>query len=214
MQYEIYLSHSFGKDKEKEEERKMKVIDSGMPDEVYWNSLFDIPRITVWLNLKNIVDPIVEIGCGYGTFTVSIAKETNNHVLTFDIDPSMIEIAQKNVQQAGLTNVQLYLRDILETGTGLESKSVGMILLFNILHFNERRAMLEEASRILKPSGVAAIIHWRKDIETPRGPIVHMRPNQETILGSINGLDLHFKGNSRNLEPYHWGIQLIKGVNN
>ncbi len=192
----------------------MKVIDSGMPDEVYWNSLFDIPSIVNWLELQNIIGPIVEIGCGYGTFTVPIAKKTNNQVLTFDIEPSMIETARKNVQQSGLANVHFYLHDILETGTGLESNSVGMILLFNILHFDERRAMLEEASRILKPSGIAAIIHWRKDIETPRGPVVHMRPDQETILGSINGLDLHFKGNSRILEPYHWGIQLIKGVNN
>jgi ubiquinone/menaquinone biosynthesis C-methylase UbiE len=192
----------------------MKVIDSGMPDEAYWNNLFDIPRIINWLNIKNIVDPIVEIGCGYGTFTVPIAKKTNNQVLAFDIEPSMIEIAQKNVQQAGLTNVQFFLRDILETGTGLESNSVGMILLFNILHFDERRAMFQEASRILKRSGVAAIIHWRKDIETPRGPIVHRRPDQNTILDSISGLDLHFNGNSRVLEPYHWGIQLIKGLNN
>lgn len=191
----------------------MKVINSGMPEEIYWNGLFDIPRIINWLDIKNIVDPIVEIGCGYGTFTVPIAEKTNNQVLAFDIEPSMIDTTRKNVQQSGLTNVQFYLRDILETGTGLESHSVGMVLLFNILHFDERKVMLEEASRILKHSGVVAIIHWRKDIETPRGPIVHMRPDQEIILGSISGLDLHFNGNSKILEPYHWGIQLIKGVN-
>ena len=68
-----------------------------------------------------------------------------------------------------------------------------------------------EASRILKHSGIAAIIHWRKDIETPRGPIVQDRPDQNIILESIVGLDLHFNGNSRILEPYHWGIQLSKG---
>jgi ubiquinone/menaquinone biosynthesis C-methylase UbiE len=192
----------------------MKVMDSGMPDEVYWNSLFDIPRIINWLNIKNITDPIVEVGCGYGTFTVPIAEKTNNQVLAFDIETSMIEAAKKNVNQSGLTNIRFYLRDVLETGTGLESNSVGLILLFNILHFNERRALLEESSRILKPSGVVAIIHWRKDIETPRGPILHMRPDQDTILGSISGLDLHFTGESRILEPYHWGIQLMKGNNN
>ena len=191
----------------------MKVIDSGMPEEVYWNSLFDIPCIIKWLDIKNVVGPIVEIGCGYGTFTVPIAKKTNNQVLAFDIDPSMIEITRNNVQQSGLSNVQFFQRDILETGTGLESHSVGMILLFNILHFDERRALLEEASRIAKHSGVVAIIHWRKDMETPRGPIVHMRPDQETILSSISDLDFRFTGNSKILEPYHWGMQLIKGIN-
>ena len=156
--------------------------------------------------------PIVEIGCGYGTFTVPIAGKTNNQVLAFDIEPSMIETTRKNVHLSGLSNVQFFLRDILDTGTGLESSSVGMILFFNILHFDERRVLFEEAFRILRNSGVVAIIHWRKDIETPRGPTVHMRPDQETILSSISGLDLFFNGNSKILEPYHWGMQLIKGV--
>jgi hypothetical protein len=71
--------------------------------------------------------------------------------------------------------------------------------------------MLEEASRILKPSGTIAIIHWRKDIETPRGPALHLRPDRQIILDSIAGLDLLFNGNDRILEPYHWGIRLIKG---
>ncbi len=193
------------------EESGMRVIDSGMPEEAYWNSLFDMPRIIDWLEIENIDSPIVEIGCGYGTFTVSVAKRTTNTVHAFDIESSMIDSARNNVQQAGLTNVQFYFRDILEGGTGLDANSVGMILLFNILHFDERRIMLQEASRILKPSGIAAIIHWRKDIATPRGPAVHTRPDEETILRAARGLGLYLRGNSRILEPYHWGIQLVKG---
>jgi ubiquinone/menaquinone biosynthesis C-methylase UbiE len=188
----------------------MKVNDSGMPDEKYWKSLFNIPLIIDWLNLGTIADPIVEIGCGYGTFTIPVAQAIRNQVLAFDIDPSMIEIAKRNALQSGVTNIRFFPRDILESGTGLGSESVGLVMLFNILHFDERRTMLEEASRILKLSGVAAIIHWRKDIETPRGPVLHQRPDQAIILDTLKGLDLHFEGNSRTLEPYHWGIQLVK----
>ena len=188
----------------------MKVFDSGMPDEAYWNSLFDIPRIVDWLKIRNLSAPIVEIGCGYGTFTVPVAKETDVEVYAFDIESSMIEAAQRNALKAGIHNVRFFMRDVVEEGTGLESGSVGMVLLFNILHFDERRILLEEACRILRPNGVAAIIHWRKDIPTPRGPGVHTRPDQQMILESIKGLDLVFNGNSRILEPYNWGIQLIK----
>ncbi len=190
----------------------MRVSDSGMPDEAYWNSLFDIWGIVKWLDIKTMAHPIVEIGCGYGTFTVPVATETTGQVYAFDIDPDMLETAKTNAQQADLRNIQFCLRDVLEKGTGLESNSVGMVLLFNILHFDERRKMLEEASRILKSSGVVAIIHWRKDIETPRGPSLQMRPDEEVILSSIDGLGLYFNGNSRVLEPYHWGIQLIKEI--
>ena len=191
---------------------RMKVNDSGMPDEVFWNSLFDIPRIVDWLTLKNATAPIVEIGCGYGTFTVPIASVTQSEVYAIDIEPSMIETAQKHARQAGTRNVRFFLRDVIEEGTGLESGSAGMVLLFNILHFDKRGLLLEEASRLLKPNGVVAIVHWRKDIETPRGPSVHLRPDQHIILESIRGLDLFFNGNSTVLEPYHWGIQLIKRI--
>ncbi len=190
----------------------MKVIDSGMPDEAYWNSLFDIPLIVNWLDIKKTADPIVEIGCGYGTFTVPVATETSSEVFAFDIDAGMLERAKHNADQAGLRHIRFVLRDVLEEGTGLEPNSVGRVLLFNILHFHERRKMLEEASRILKSSGILAIIHWRKDIETPRGPTLQSRPDEQIILSSIGGLGLYLNGNSKVLEPYHWGMQLIKGI--
>ena len=61
----------------------MKVDDSGMPEETYWNSLFDIEGIVDWLAIpKN--STIVEIGCGYGTFTVPIAKKSAGEIYTFD----------------------------------------------------------------------------------------------------------------------------------
>jgi ubiquinone/menaquinone biosynthesis C-methylase UbiE len=189
----------------------MKVFDSGMPEEAYWNDLFDIQQIMNWLKVGGIVDPIAEIGCGYGTFTVPVAKEFHGIVHAFDIEPSMIEKARNNTRRASIQNVTFHLRDILVQGTGLAEQSIGMVLLFNILHSIEKHLMLKEASRILKKSGIAAIIHWRKDIETPRGPSPESRPDLQTILDSIDDLDLLFKGNSRILEPYHWGIQLIKG---
>ncbi len=91
----------------------MKVFDSGMPEEAYWNSLFDIPLILDWLNVDKAAGPIVEIGCWYGTFTVPIAMQTQSGVYAFDIEPSMIEIAKKRVQESGIGNVSFFLRDVL-----------------------------------------------------------------------------------------------------
>jgi len=191
----------------------MKVNDSGMPEEAYWNSLFDIEGIVDWLDPAKIHGAtIVEIGCGYGTFTVPIAKKSTGKICAFDIEPSMIEVARENARKAGLSNVTFSLRDVLEQGTGLEADSVDMVLLFNILHFSEKRVFLAEAARILKEGGIVAIIHWRKDIPTPRGPALNVRPDQDEILGAAAGLNLNFHRNSKILEPYHWGIQLVKEV--
>lgn len=188
----------------------MRVFDSGMPDESYWNTLFDVKKIVDWLDVKSIADPIVEIGCGYGTFTVPVAQAAGGEIYSFDIDPVMIGRADSHVQKSSLPNVRFFLCDVLEHGTGLTTSSCGMVLLFNILHFEQRRQMLEEASRILKPGGIAAIVHWRKDIVTPRGPAIETRPDEEIILRAIEGLGLEPFGKSEILEPYHWGLKLGK----
>ncbi len=182
-----------------------------MPDETYWNSLFDIPAIINWLKLESVRDPIAEIGCGYGSFTVPAAQESAQVIHAIDLEPAMIEAASINARRAEVQNVELSCRDVLEAGTGLPSGSMGMVLLFNILHSPERVQFLVEASRILKQSGRVAIIHWRKDIPTPRGPRVDSRPDLPMIIDSIAGLDLRMDGDPRVLEPYHWGVQLQKG---
>lgn len=189
----------------------VKVFDSGMPEEAYWSSLFDLKAILTWLNPAPGIDPIVEIGCGYGTFTVPIAQAVAGRVHAFDIDSSMIERAHENVRRAGLRNVVFDQRDVLGAGTGLPSGSAQTVLLFNILHSMHNRRFLEEAARILRDSGSIRIIHWRKDIETPRGPCRESRPERQSILEDISSLDLHPSGDTRILAPYHWGMQLVKG---
>ncbi len=85
----------------------MKVSDSGMPDEAYWNSLFDIPAIVGWLDPERIESPIVEFGCGYGTFTVPVAQKAKYPLSTFDIEPECIKRTGENAREAGLTNIVL-----------------------------------------------------------------------------------------------------------
>ncbi|NQU11895.1 class I SAM-dependent methyltransferase, partial [bacterium] len=47
----------------------MKLRDSGMPEEAYWESLFDVPLILDRLGMDARLGDVVEFGCGYGTFT-------------------------------------------------------------------------------------------------------------------------------------------------
>lgn len=189
----------------------MKIKDSGMPEESYWNSLFNIDSIVDWLEIPNN-SRIVEMGCGYGTFTVPIAKiDPLLTVSAFDIEPEMIDTTGHHLESLGLSNAKCILRDLLTEGTGLDAQNTDLVLLFNILHFEESRVLIEEASRILKPNGRIAIIHWRKDIPTPRGPAIELRPEEAQIAGYAKGLDLSLRGKSTVLEPYHFGMQLVKG---
>lgn len=188
----------------------MKIADSGMPDEAYWNSLFGIDDILDWLQLPTS-SRVVEVGVGYGTFAVPIAKRlTGGTVVGFDIDPTMVEATRRNVENAGLSNVACIVRDVVTQGTGLAPGSVDVVLLFNILHFTGRRLLLQEADRILASGGTAAIMHWRRDIPTPRGPSVELRPTEAQILAAVEGLHLRPRGKGILLEPFHFGLQLEK----
>lgn len=188
----------------------MKVHDSGMPEQVYWDSLFDIGTILKWMGCADRFETVVEVGCGYGTFTVPVAVATKGRLIGFDIEQHMLDIAQANTDTAGVNNVELKRRDVLADGTGLEADSVDRVMLFNLLHFPERHQLLVEVARILKPGGQVDVLHWRKDIPTPRGPQVDTRPDKSTILRAIEGTSLAPKGDARVLPPYHWGLQLVR----
>lgn len=189
----------------------MKVNDSGMPDVAYWESLFDIEKIVNWVNPMLFKKPVVEIGCGYGTFTIPIAKKLNGtKLITFDIELEMIEFTKNRFQEQKLTNIEIIHQDVIEKGINQDSECCEAVLLFNILHFSERKQLMKEAKRILSKDGFIFVIHWRTDIQTPRGPALDIRPSPEDIIndGKKVGLSIYEKVDI--LNPYHWGLKLRK----
>lgn len=187
----------------------MKVPDSGMPEEAYWESLFDVPLILDRLKIDHTVEHVAELGCGYGTFTLPVAQRIAGRVFTFDIEPVMIARTHGRVHAARLDNVEATLRDVIGEGFGLPDGNCDACLLFNILHFPEPQALVAEAARVVRPGGRVLVIHWRSDISTPRGPALEVRPRHAQIgvwaaaAGLVPGSVLH-------LPPWHFGVVLTK----
>jgi len=202
----------------------MKVPDSGMPDEDYWNQLMDIPAIIDWLNCTADKDTVVEIGCGYGSFTLPLASRCQN-LYAFDIEADMVQhcqqalvnanmactVANSDVEfiKAVLSRKQRVIRqcNIVDHGTGLPKNSADLVLIFNLLHGPNNLSFLQEAQRILKPQGRLAVIHWRKDIPTPRGPEVAVRPTADELQPTLRALGFEPCQASSHLGDYHWGAQ-------
>ncbi len=80
----------------------MKVRDSGMPERDYWETLLDVPRILDDLRIDAAIADAVELGCGYGTFTVPIAQRIAGMLHAFDIDPEMIERTRERTATAAV----------------------------------------------------------------------------------------------------------------
>jgi len=96
-------------------------------------------------------DRVLEIGCGTGIIALGIATCAKTVVAT-DISPEMISVAQGKAASQGISNVSFHTHD----GYSLpyESQSFDAVLLFNVLHFvKEPSSILQEAHRLLKPSG-------------------------------------------------------------
>ncbi len=186
----------------------MKLRDSGMPDVAYWESLFDVPLILQALRIDSSVGDTVELGCGYGTFTVPVARDISGKCHTFDIDPQMVNRTKERSTLAGLTNVSCQQRDVMQDGFGLTPSSVDAVLLFNILHWEQPMTLLLHAVEALRRTGWLFIIHWRFDPNTPRGPSLEIRPKPEQIVEWANQTrQLGFAGGTIDLPPWHYGLR-------
>ena len=184
----------------------MKVRDSGMPDEAMWEGFFDPSSMLSRVGLTPETSSAVDLGCGYGTFTLPAARIIKGTVHGFDIEPEMIRATSSKAQEAGLANVQLHLRDFVADGTGLPDASVGYVMLFNILHAEDPQRLLREAYRILTPDGTAAVMHWVSDRPTPRGPSLDIRPSPADCRKWMTGAGFTLEDGVVELPPYHFGL--------
>ncbi len=187
----------------------MKVRDSGMPEQALWESFFDAPQIIRKFGINRTIGDVAEFGCGYGTFTIPVARQIKGKIYALDIDPEMVAVTQALAQEHKLDNVVVVHRDFILKGTGLPDRSVDYVMLFNILHLENPVKLLRETRRILKTNGLLGIIHWNYDPATPRGPSLDIRPKPEQCVAWA--LQAGFGRPVRyDLKPYHYGIVLRK----
>ena len=182
----------------------MYLRESSMPEQTQWEALFDVEPI---LDRFGLTGEVAELGCGYGTFTLPLARRTAGTVHAIDIDPAMIDTVRRRAAAERLTNINARLRDVTTEGFGLDDRS-DACLLFNILHAESPIELIREARRVLRPGGTLAVIHWRSDIATPRGPPAEIRPTAPMIVtwaAEAGGLEL--ADGPFVVQPWHYGLK-------
>lgn len=112
----------------------MKLRETGMPEEAYWETLFDVPMILDRLGISGELQDVVELGCGYGTLTLPVAQRISGTLRTLDIDASMVERTAWRAKEAGIKNLITDRRDVFLNGFGVAPQIQDACLLFNTLH--------------------------------------------------------------------------------
>jgi SAM-dependent methyltransferase len=182
----------------------MRIRDSGMPDEAYWETLVDVPLILDRLAVARFHD-VAELGCGYGTFSLPVARAIAGTLYTYDIDPVMI--ARTRERSAGL-RIVCKQRDVMEHGFGV---AVDAVLLFNILHGESPTAILRHAANALRHGGEVQAIHWQHG-PTPRGPDLEIRPRPQQLIAWAAEANLEPLGDVIALPPWHFGIRFARSA--
>ena len=171
-----------------------------------WDQLFDPDAILDGLGIHDLSENIVDVGCGYGTFSIPAARKNKGMIHALDIEKEMIQVVQKKASKARLRNILAVQRDIMMEGSSLFDNSCEYVMLYNILHAEEPLKILAEAKRILTPGGRAGVIHWIYDPTTPRGPSSDIRPRPEQCQEWIKAAGFELIEPYLDFPPFHYGM--------
>ena len=190
----------------------MKGRESGMPPRLRWEEFFDADEVVRKLSCPSSRRQVVEFGCGYGTFSQAVARLPGvEEINAFDIDPEMVKTTSDRLRVFGGLTWRVEQLDFMDRRLPMEAESSDWVMVFNLLHIEHPGVLIEEARRLLRPAGVLSIVHWRTDVETPRGPSLDIRPTPEQCChwceasGFVMEREMLFTGS-----PFHWGLMMRK----
>jgi ubiquinone/menaquinone biosynthesis C-methylase UbiE len=137
-------------------EKKVPMSDLSFKGMSLWLRLrerFRDPRAELVTNGLEAGKVVLDFGCGVGSYTIPAAKIVGNSGLVYALDmhPLAIRAVERRAKEAGLSNIRTILSD---RDTALPDGSVDVVLLYDVLHsVPEKRALLAELCRVLKPGG-------------------------------------------------------------
>jgi ubiquinone/menaquinone biosynthesis C-methylase UbiE len=106
---------------------------------------------------------LLDFGCGPGTITVDLAEHLlpDGSVVGIDSSEEVIDQAQSNADEKGVTNIEFAVNSVYDTG--YSDDSFDAAYAHQVLqHLSEPVRALNEVRRILRPGGICAVreVDW------------------------------------------------------
>jgi len=122
-----------------------------------WRRLIFSPSKLVRIMELHPSDQVLEIGCGPGYFSPTVAKFLSRGMLTlFDYQNGMLDIAEAQLKKRRLTNYSRHQGDA--KALPFPDNSFDVAFMVTVLgEVGDVDAALREASRVLKPGGRLSI---------------------------------------------------------
>lgn len=190
-----------------------RLKNTSMPDHDWWESLWEQPEITLQgLGLKKGMS-VLDLGCGYGHFTIPAAKLVGSApVVGVDIDPSTLADAQK--ASAAVQNCLWLNQDLLTLPQVIASK-FDYVMMHSTFHgLSDPIEFVQSVVDLLNPGGYFSVINWQPIprekttwLGKPRGPQTELRLPLERLLAIVRIATPKLAVVERRmLPPYHYGV--------
>ena len=133
-------------------------------------------------------DHIADFGAGHGYFTIPLARAAggDGRVYAIDIQKPTLDIIRAKAGAEHLLNLEYIWADLdMPAGSHLKDKFCDFVLIADILfQAEDKRAVAQEAYRVLVPGGRLAMVEWNAALPTLSG-VERMAPlGQQAEQGS------------------------------
>lgn len=184
---------------------------TAMPDRDWWAALWPDPESVV--RSLGVVPgmTVVDLCCGDGYFTASLARLVRGNVYGVDMDPVMLERNRSELERAGTSALGLICADARDLSKSLPGK-VDFVLIANTFHgVPEKTAMARVVAAVLGPKGRLAIVNWHKlprettvVLGKPRGPKTETRMSPDDVRSVVEPAGFALE-RLVELPPFHYG---------
>ena len=155
-----------------------------------------------------------DFGSGSGGWAIPLAKILEEgKVYAIDILEEPLSALRAKAKLGKIFNIEIIRADI-EKGAKLLKESCDLVLMTNLLfQCEDKKMVLEEGRRILKPGGKILVVDWTPTLPPPSQPLVGPLPAQrvspEDIKKIAEELDLKVEKEFE-AGAYHYGLIFTK----